>query len=311
MNLNQDVRGEHLVVYADIVLLLNLCIDYLLLLLTAVILKKKVKKWRLLCGSLLGSILVLFALTPVAFLFAHPISKLLFSILIVYATFGFTRIRTFFTVLCMFYFVTFMVGGGLIGLHFFIQDSALQSVISKQTSFGDPISWLFVLIGFPVIYYFSKKRIADIELTNIRYDQIVAVEVTINGTQLHLKGLIDNGNQLYDPISRTPIMIVEAQTARSLFPEWLLEQSKQVTELFFDHEEHADWMKRVRIIPYRGIGQKDQLLVAVKPDTVRVCKDGEMVSVTNVFVGINHTKLSSDNEYTCILHPKMLLSTTA
>ncbi|WP_416826935.1 sigma-E processing peptidase SpoIIGA [Ectobacillus polymachus] len=300
-----------MVVYADVVWLLNLCIDYLLLLLTAIILKKKIRKWRLLCGAFIGSILVIITLISVDF--AHPIVKLLFSFLIVYAAFGFTRIRTFIATVCMFYFVTFMVGGGLIGLHFFLMDSPILRgmALTQPSSFGDPISWLFVIIGFPIIYYFSKKRIGDIEITRIRYEQIVEVELIVNGLELKLNGLIDNGNQLYDPITKTPVMIVEADTIKQLIPQWLLEQSKQPTRLLHEKEEQIDWMKRIRIIPYRGIGQSHQFLLAVKPDTIRVYKDGEILSVRNVYVGINHTKLSSDNEYTCILHPKMLLSTTA
>jgi stage II sporulation protein GA (sporulation sigma-E factor processing peptidase) len=306
-------RGERLVVYADVVWLLNLCIDFLLLMLTAVILKRKAKKWRLFMGAVLGSSIVIFAFTPMAYIMTHPVTKLFFSIVIVYAAFGFTRIRTFVQTLFMFYFVTFMVGGGLIGLHFFMQASpVINEVTSSQAaSFGDPVSWMFVCAGFPVVYYFSKKRIGDVEMTKIRYEQIVKVELVINGVQTEMNGLIDSGNQLYDPLTKTPVMIVEAAQAKELFPEWLFEQSKKVTHFPNLDDENLEWMKRLRIVPYRGIGHGNQFLLAVKPDAVRIHKDDELFDVHHVLIGLSHTKLSSDCEYTCIIHPKMLLSTTA
>ncbi|WP_028398925.1 sigma-E processing peptidase SpoIIGA [Ectobacillus panaciterrae] len=302
-----------MVVYADVIWLLNVCIDFLLLLLTAVILKRKAKKWRLLAGALLGSSIVIFTFTPFAYAMTHPVTKIFYSIAIVYAAFGFTRVRTFVQTLFMFYFVTFMVGGGLIGLHFFVQasPSISEAASVKTASFGDPVSWLFVCVGFPVIYYFSKKRIGDIEITKIRYEHIVKVELVIGDMQAELSGLIDNGNQLYDPLTKTPVMIVEVSETKNLFPEWLQEQAKKVTHFPNLDDENSEWMKRLRIIPYRGIGQSNQFLLAVKPDAVRIHKDGEVLSVHHVLVGLSHTKLSSDNEYTCIIHPKMLLSTTA
>ncbi len=60
------------------------------------------------------------------------------------------------------------------GTHFFLQTNEMVNglVQSQSISYGDPISWLFVILGFPVIYYFSKKRIESVEITNIHYDQI-------------------------------------------------------------------------------------------------------------------------------------------
>lgn len=302
-----------MVVYADIVWLLNVCIDFLLLMLTAVILKRKVKRWRLFVGALLGSSIVIFAFTPFAYAMTHPLTKIMYSIVIVYATFGFTRFRTFCQTVFMFYFVTFMVGGGLIGVHFFLQANPIVNEMASvnTVSYGDPISWLFVVIGFPFIYYFSKKRVEDVEMTKIRYEQIVKVELVIGDRKLQLNALIDSGNQLYDPLTKTPVMIVDVAYTKELFPDWLLEQAKRVTQIPEWGDENTEWLNRIRIVPYRGIGQHNHFLFAVKPDLVRIYKGEEVLAVHHVLVGLNHTKLSSDNEYACILHPKMLLSTTA
>ncbi|MCP8970237.1 sigma-E processing peptidase SpoIIGA [Ectobacillus ponti] len=298
-----------MVVYADMVWLLNAGIDLALLLLTAAILKQRVKRWRLLAGALIGSSIVIFAFTPWAQVMTHPLMKLLYSFFIVYTTFGFTRFRTFIQILLMFYFVTFMVGGGLIGFHFFLQTSPLLGgMVSTSTiSFGDPVSWVFVLLGVPAAYYFSKKRIEHVEITHIRFDQMVQVELVVGQKVKQIKALIDSGNQLYDPITKTPVMIVEAACTGDLFPTWLLEQAKE-PHRFQDAPEEDDWLTRLRMIPYRGVGQSNSFLLAVKPDCIRIHKDGEVLSVQRVLIGITHTTLSADREYECILHPKLLLT---
>ncbi len=299
-----------MVVYADAIWLLNFCIDCLLLMLTAVVLKKRVKKRRLLLGACIASTIVIFAFTPYAATMTNPLMKLLYSVLIVYAAFGFTRIRTFVQTLLMFYFVTFMVGGGLIGLHFFMQSNQLTGGVlsTRSLSFGDPISWTLVVFGFPLMYYFSKKRISEIEVTEIRYDQIVKVEIAINGAALQLSGLIDSGNQLYDPLTKTPVMILEAACATEFFPEWLLQQTRLKNALPEWDEKEPEWATRLRIVPYRVVGQNHGFLLAVKPDEVRIYKGDELLRVTRILIGLSDTKLSSDHEYSCILHPKMFVS---
>ncbi|MBO9130256.1 sigma-E processing peptidase SpoIIGA [Bacillus sp. 165] len=301
-----------MVVYADVIWLLNFCIDGLLLLLTAVILKRKVKRWKVLLGAFIGSTIVIFAFTPFAYIMNHPIAKLLYSVVMVYTVFGFQRFRTFFQTVMMFYFVTFMVGGGLIGLHYFIQSDILPHdvVNANSISFGDPVSWLFVLIGFPIILYFSKQRIESIEVKKLKYDQIVKVNITIGEQTIEIDGLIDSGNQLYDPISKLPVMILDVQHARELFPAWLIEHSKNIMAIT-ETTEDPFWLNRLRIIPYRGVGQQHQFLAAIRPDAVHLLHNGENHTVTKVLIGLNHTTLSTDNEYHCILHPKMFLSYTA
>lgn len=299
-----------MVVYADIVWLLNACIDFLLLVLTAIVLKRKVKRWRLVLGACIGSTIVIFAFTPFAYVMTHPLTKLLYSLLIVYATFGFSRFRTFTQTVLTFYFVTFMVGGGLVGTHFFLQTNDMMNkfVSTKTVSYGDPISWLFVVIGFPVMYYFSKKRIADVEVTKIHYEQIVKVRVQVNGLDVYIDGLIDSGNQLYDPLTKTPVMIMNLSSFEDTLPKWLIEQIQSKNEIPHIPETESEWAARLRLIPYRAVGVHHQFLWAIKPDAIHIYHEGKAVIPDKVFIGLNAEPLSANGEYQCILHSKLLLS---
>ncbi|PLR69663.1 sigma-E processing peptidase SpoIIGA [Bacillus sp. UMB0893] len=298
-------------IYLDVIWFLNFSFDLLLLLLTAILLKRKIYKLRLLIGALIGSSIVLLMFTPLSEIMVHPISKLAISIMMVVTAFGFKRFKYFTQSLFTFYFVTFMIGGGMIGTHYFIQTEIgiLDGVLMTNSGgFGDPISWLFVLIGFPATWFFSRKRLDDLEMKKIQYDQIVTVSIKIGDFHFRLKGLIDSGNQLYDPISKSPVMIVDVQKAAEYLPGPLISialQEDVMAALSGTTESHP-LEHRMRIIPYRVVGKTNQFLLGLKPDEIIIMTETEAILVPKAIVGLNRTCLSPDDEYDCIVHPKML-----
>ncbi|WP_456275576.1 sigma-E processing peptidase SpoIIGA [Bacillus sp. AK128] len=299
-------------VYLDAIWLLNFCIDASLLLLTAIILKRRINKIRLLCGALIGSSIVLFLITPYFAIMSHPIVKLLFSIVMVLTTFGFKRFRYFFQALLTFYFSTFIMGGGMLGVHYFLSTEMVifdGMVATKSTGFGSPISWSFVLLGFPILWYFSKTRLEDMEVKKIQYEQLVNVSITIEEQTISLRGLVDSGNQLSDPITKSPVMIVDVLKVGGFLPAEIIEKSEGL-DSFSTVESTHRWDSRLRIVPYRGVGQQNEFLVAIKPDLVTIVQNEEVVNVKKVLIGISHSTLSSDDEFDCIIHPKMLLQSS-
>ncbi|WP_338786660.1 sigma-E processing peptidase SpoIIGA [Metabacillus sp. FJAT-53654] len=299
-------------IYLDVIWLLNFSFDLFLLLLTAIALKRKIFKLRILLSALLGSSIVLMMFSPLAFIATHPIGKMIISMMMVLLAFGFKRFRYFFQSLLTFYFVTFMVGGGMIGAHYFLQVemSYLDGVLmTNSTGFGHPISWLFVLIGFPVVWIFSRNRLEGLEAKKIHFDQLVTVTISVESTQFTLNGLVDSGNQLFDPITRSPVMIIDTLKAQNYIPKPLVNQAIQddvMKSMSESGNESHPWEHRVRIIPYRVVGSEHQFLLGFKPDEVWIETKNEKIKVHKTIVGLNRTKLSSEDEYECIVHPKML-----
>ncbi|MGG3574395.1 sigma-E processing peptidase SpoIIGA [Bacillus gobiensis] len=298
-------------IYLDVIWLLNFCFDLLLLSLTGKILKRNVKKFRLVLGALIGSGIVLIMFTPFSWFVSHPAGKLAFSLLIVFAAFGFKRFRYFLQNWLTFFFVTFLLGGGIIGAHSLLQsDGQLENgaLMTASSGFGDPISWIFVIIGFPILWIFSKKRIEDIEIRKIQFEEHVNVQVMIGGQKVFLKGLVDSGNQLYDPLTKTPVMIVYAECLKPIVGEAFLELVKtgDSVHALEQIDETFPFIDRLRLVPYRGVGQQNQFLLSIKPDDVLVYTKEEIISVEKCFVGISPSGLSSDDDFQAIVHPKML-----
>ena len=157
-------------VYVDIIWLLNWLFDCLLLYWTAIILKQRVAFWRLLAGGLIGSMLILLAFTSYSAWVDNIFMKFLFSIFMVMTVFGFIRLKVFLKSLVTLYFMTFLSGGILLGLHYFFSFQVADMATSTQMGinrFGDPMSWFFVIVGFPLAWQFSKRTLDGMEMTKL------------------------------------------------------------------------------------------------------------------------------------------------
>ncbi|MFJ8266283.1 sigma-E processing peptidase SpoIIGA [Peribacillus asahii] len=297
-------------VYVDIIWLLNWLFDCLLLYWTAIILKRRAPLWRLVAGGLVGSFIIALAFTSYSALTDNIYMKLLFSVFMVLTVFGFIRLKLFLKTLMTLYFVTFLSGGILLGLHYFFSFQVAEMSTSTQTGmnrFGDPMSWLFVALGFPLAWQFSKRMLDGMEMTKLNYDQIVTVTVEVADFKAEFQGLIDSGNQLYDPISRSPVMIASIVGQESHIPADMLELFENPDTMLQEGEmTNYTWAERIRVIPYKVVGQSHQLLTAIKPDSLRIQYDEKVYEVERGLVSFTLQQLSAENTYQCIVHPKML-----
>ncbi|KMK77126.1 sigma-E processing peptidase SpoIIGA [Alkalihalobacillus pseudalcaliphilus] len=297
-------------IYLDLIWLLNLFIDYLLIALTAILLKSPFKHLRFIMASIVASFIVILMFTSLADIVHMPWFKLSYSALIVWIAFGYQRLRYFMRHLFGFYFVTFMTGGALFALHFFWQtevDILSQFALPSGIYMGSTISWVFVLLGFPLVWYFAKQNFDMIETRKFQSEQIAMVRIILNGQKVEMKGLVDTGNQLVCPITKWPVLIVEARILRDVYGEEVIGQLLKIGESVEDLlPETEELMDRVRIIPYRAVGQGNPFLTALKPDQVEIICQNQLFETKKVLVGIQEGALSAEQHFRSIIHPKLV-----
>jgi stage II sporulation protein GA (sporulation sigma-E factor processing peptidase) len=294
--------------YLDVIWFLNVCVDFILLWLTGLILKRQFALWRISIGSLIGSAIIILSFSPYAYVVGNPLVKLLFSLLMVFSAFGYKRLRYYLTNLLMFYFVTFLTGGILIGAHYFLTfDPGAETTVllASIKGFGDPISWVFVMLALPIAWYFSKGRMDSVEHVKIQYDQLVDVIIRIGEFEFTVKGLVDSGNQLQDPITKSPVMIVSVSSLKDAVPEEVQILCEEAEDIFSGQKNlEVQWSDRLRIVPAQSVGRKSQLLAAVKPDSITL-KDHESSWSANGLIVFRQEPLSADESFGAIVHPRM------
>ncbi|MGP4106898.1 sigma-E processing peptidase SpoIIGA [Virgibacillus sp. L01] len=300
-------------IYLDAVWLLNFFLDLMLLMLTQALAKDSTQKVRILLGAFIASLLVPLSIFYPNSFFTSVIGKLIYSIIIILCAFQFRSIYRMIKLLLLFYFTTFAIGGGLIGIHFLLQDPiglSANGILTFNSGYGDPISWLFIVIGFPLVWIFTKARMDKHAVEKIRYDQLCPVTIQIENKSNSTTGYIDSGNQLVDPLSKKPVIICDEYFLKKWFSsdEW---EMLKVAHDELDFEKlPKDWEKRINIIPFQGVEGNRTFMMAIKPDNVVIFYNDQKIVTRKILIGIQFADLTKDQSYHCLLHPQIVKMAT-
>ncbi|WP_159462010.1 sigma-E processing peptidase SpoIIGA [Salirhabdus sp. Marseille-P4669] len=296
-------------IYLDAVWLLNFLFDWMILQLVHWLTKSSTKRGMLMFGGFVASLLVPLTLFYPNNIFASFFGKILFSFLIILSAFGFRNIRQFMKQFLSFYFVSFTLGGGLFGIYYLVGQQ-IQSenglFITYNYGYGDMISWIFVVICFPIVWFFTRRRLDQVSFDKLRYDEMCKVTIELNGYKQDIVGFIDSGNSLVDPFTKKPVVVCDEIALKPCFTSEEWDQMKKCQEDWSFEKLPDKWLTKMRMIPYQGVGGKSAFLIVIKPDNVLVTYNEQQMSFNNVLIGVQFGELSADGSYHCLLHPKMM-----
>lgn len=301
-------------VYIDILFLRELLVDGAVLSVTAWVRHIKPNRWRLLGASAFGACYVVLMLFPaLSFLFSIAV-KVLFSFAMLWIAFGFQSLQHYIRNLAAFYSVNFAAAGAVLGLYFlFMQGSG--EVWQAVTFAGGTVrtelklGLFYFAASLAVGLYVYRAVWAGKRKQELIRSHLAEVRIVIGDREHRCVGLVDTGNQLYDPLTRTPVMVVEASGWSDVFPPSWLEgiRGAQVDRLIagLDAEPFV-WQDRLRLIPFRGVNRGSQFMLALKPDSVTVDMEGKRYETSRVLLGLDGGRLAADGAYQAIIHPSMV-----
>lgn len=227
--------------------------------------------------------------------------------------FGFGSLQNFLRNLGTFLLVNFSVAGGIFGIHYVLRSSSdvLRGMIfthSGAAFFRVPGLIFILLMVLPMLWwfravFFSRKQREDMAV------YLAEVCIQIDEFTASCKGLIDTGNQLYDPLTRTPVMVMEVSEWGKVLPETWLQRirSSDVDQIISGlGTDDFVWQDRLRLVPYRGVNRNTQFMLAIKPDKVVITHNDKQIEATKVLVGLDGGQLCSDGTYQAIIHPTLI-----
>jgi stage II sporulation protein GA (sporulation sigma-E factor processing peptidase) len=299
-----------MIVYIDIIFLVNLIIDGLLLWTTAWSRKLSFRWWRLLLSAGIGAGYVVFLFfPPLDVLFTFGV-KFLLSLLMLLTAFGYGGLQHFLRNLGSFYLINFAAAGTILGVHYFLQSS---SEVVSGIVYGHQLNVAVTLavVSLPFGFWLFRQVTSFAKRKEQLSTFIAKVDVHIDDFFSSCTGLIDTGNQLYDPLTKTPVMVMEAAQWSEQIPEAWMQKIRQaevdqiVTAI---GTEPFVWQDRLRLVPYRGVNRNTQFMLAIKPDRVVITTGETQIEAMKVLIGLDGGRLSSDNAYQAIIHPSLLQS---
>ncbi|MDR0268923.1 sigma-E processing peptidase SpoIIGA [Paenibacillus sp.] len=303
-----------MVVYIDLIFITNLLIDGALLWLTAWMRKQRLRWWRITVSAAVGAMYVVMMFLPeLSFMYTF-IVKIASSLLMLWIAFGFGSLQNYIRNMGAFYIINFAAAGGIIGIHYLLQNAGeifngIWYTASGGLSFELKIGfWFAFIMCFAVLLWFKLVYSSRRKLEN-RQMYMGEVTVVIAGYKVSCTGLLDTGNQLADPLTRTPVMVMEASLWKEKLPETWLERlstggpDKLVLEL---DDADFEWRDRLRLVPYRGVNRGSAFMLAIKPDVVEIRIGDQTSRTVKVLIGLDGGNLSGDRSYRAIIHPELV-----
>lgn len=301
-----------MIMYIDLIFVLNFVIDTALLYAVASTLKLQVQRKRIAISSFIGASYVVMIFFPKAsFLFTF-LFKIVISLVMVWVAFGFISIQYYLRCVSAFYFVHFIAAGGIYGVYYVLNgtNEVINGMLYVQTGSSHvQIGLLFFTFVFTAILLFYKNSFRIFTRAKQFQQYIAEVHVYFNRNHSICQGLIDTGNRLVDPLTKSPVMILEVEQWEHLLPQSLLEciRTSDVSGLLDQMSSgNGEWNDRIRLVPYRSVNRDSQFMLALKPDKVVVFHQATRFETEKVLVGLEGGKLSSDGTYTAIIHPQLV-----
>lgn len=193
--------------YIDLILILNFFIDFILLLSVSIILRRNSNINRIILSSFIASFSVFLLFTRINSIELF-ILKVLISIIMVLIAFGYKNIKYFTNNLLFLYINSIVLGGFIyfINLQFSTKQSGLIFINN-----GFSINFLFLLILSPIIIYIYIKQIKKLKNN---YSNYYEVDIYINNKLFKFTGYLDTGNNLVDPITHRPVILINKKSLK-------------------------------------------------------------------------------------------------
>ena len=288
-------------IYLDIVFVENMLMNYIIIFACGIVVRQEVKKVRVLIGSLIGAVYTIVMYLNIIPLYSNFFMKMALSIVIVYVAFGPSSFRKLIKNLVIFYLVSFVFGGCVFALMYFIEPQLVQikngvfvgAYPLKVALIGGVIAFVVVQVSFKIVKTKLSKR-----------DMIYEIEVMINGKAGKVKGLLDTGNLLKEPITGIPVVVVEHTSLFSILPDEILNNVEKIiggdTNELTKNDEFLNIVSRFRMIPFSSLGKQNGLLLGIRVDGINIEIDEKIERINNVIVGIYDKSLTKNGAYNAI-----------
>ncbi len=296
-----------MVVYAEYVFLENFIMNFIILSLTAKFGKAADSKLKLFLASSLGALYAFIIFFPSLHFMFSIFMKIACSMLIIIVAFTPYRFKEFFKLTGIFYLITLVFGGAGFAMFYF---TSFNGIVSNGVFYITNISVKNIMLACGVGYILINFCWSYIQRQLSKDKVYMTLRIEMNGDIVELKGMVDTGNSLTDPITQYPVIIVEYDAILKLLPDNLREAFKASKFPNFNDIalliNDTLWMTRLRIIPYEALGTENGMLVGFKPDFVYIEGDTDIKSVKDIIVAIYSKKLSKNGDYKALLHPDLV-----
>ena len=285
-----------MVVYIDVLVLINLYVTYFQISAVSLLTHRKIKNSRMIIGSVIGAVASLTIFIPQDMTLLLTLIKLALCAVITFAVLGKIKVADYFKVFLFLLLVNFVFSGLMLCVWLFVAPLNML-FINGTVYFG--IDFLTILIC-TVVSYLLLRIIRFFLDKNGRCDRKYTVVIKNHGKMCRLCALADSGNGMIDCFSGLPVIICRKENCADISPPSI--------NRVYESENLSDIspmeLKGIRILPFSTVG-KNGMACTFKADSIEIIdeQNGKEYFV-NALIGI---VIGGSQEYEAIFNPKILV----
>lgn len=293
-------------IYIDVVLIENLIMNFIILLATGIVLKEKIKTVRLLLASLLGAIYSVVSYMSILEIYSNMILKIILSIVIVYVAFNPQTMKKMWKDILIFYLTSFVFGGAAFALIYIVKP---QDILMKNGLFLGTYPLKTIVLGAIIAFIIIITAFTIVRTKITKKDMFCKVEIQINGKKIETTAMLDTGNLLKEPITNTPVIVVEHTLLYDCIPKEILNHLDEILGGEFENipeKIKEEYMAKLKFIPFSSLGKQNGMLLGMKAESVKIKDTEREMEKDNVIVGIYNKSLTKRGEYRALLGIEIL-----
>nr|WP_278280489.1 sigma-E processing peptidase SpoIIGA [Thermosyntropha lipolytica] len=278
--------------------LINFIMDFFLLWGTAKLTRLELNYKRISVSSFIGGLYSVGYLYPsLSFFYSIPV-KILVSALLLVIGLAPRGLAEFKRVFLCFYGISFAAAGATVAFYYL----GVSHAYINSFSYLYLLSGIFciVLIGRYGSIYLSKKIIPDL--------LSFPVKIKLGDDYCSGKGFLDTGNNLRDPLTDKPVLVVEYNFLKNYLPEdfcRIMEESSD-DNLMFTRLAASSMAYRLRLIPFTSIGKKKGILVGIRADEVIIDTGDDFLVYKDAVLAIYKDSLHLEGDYKMLIPAEIL-----
>ena len=268
---------------------------------TSIILKLKPKLFRILISSAIGSIYSIILYITEMKIYSSIISKIILSIIMTYVAFNPQNVKKMWKQILIFYLTSFVFGGVALYLIYFLKP---QDILMKNGMYVGENILKIILLGGIVAFVVIKISLKIIKTKISSKDMYCNIKIKLNEKEVETTAMLDTGNLVKEPITNTPVIIVESSLLYEMLPKEILNNLEEVLNgnlSDIPEEIQEKYISKMRCIPFKSLGKENGMLLGIRADEIEVIKEDENKIIKNAIIGIYDKSLTRRGEYRALV----------
>lgn len=286
--------------YLDLLIVINLVINFFLLLAVARLTHRHPSRFRLLLGAL-GGVL------PVIFLTLFPVSQLIWSVFVLITPFfmvglAFSPVkkREYFIMGGLMFLIAFVICGCITVLH---NIQAVNPVSDEPVFFVYLLMICFLVNG---VIAFFQPHLEDRKWQGLLRTR---VQVCLDDEKQVIDAYLDTGNRVKEPFSKKPVIIVNYLSLKNIIPAHIFKmlRGNHNSVSILESISEPSLACRFYLIPFTGLGGETELLLGFRPDNITILQGEQSREIgSQVAIGIYKRSFNNSEEFQALIPPEVL-----